>query len=206
MDTFHRGGQPQQYYDDYTHPMTGMPMQPPKPSAETIDQIDSYGAIIKDLTEAEKLLDKFELSLKNKIRNPDGKLVDKYADYKARITDQRVIQEFVDYVRSYANQNTHFSKYEYDQVSRILNMANYDLTKYMMLQGEKVPMSIRKKIIAEAMAIICASLHKANEGTTLRWSKGTFSDQSQAGIGGGGGMGKGILNKINPFNYVGGRK
>lgn len=144
------------------------------------DEIEHYGSIIKDLMDTNKDIVDFELRLIGCEIDENGKIAP-IPNVKPMM-DRNTAKEFMNIIRSVVNQNTHFSKFSEKTVYNVLMAANYRICKFLMFQGEKVPLRKRGNISFEAMNLLNASLHKANEGVILRWSKGSISEgfQSQA--------------------------
>ena len=162
----HRRYEPQYAEEDY--PLDRME----EPVYETQNLMEDFGSIIKDLTDTDDMLWKFELRLQGKAINDEGKIVKVREAYM----DERKINEFIDIIKSIVNQNTHFTKYGGRNVEAILAFASEEIPRWMMLQGEAIPRRNRAILNLMSMNLINESLHKANEGTILRWSKGTFSE------------------------------
>ena len=142
------------------------------------DEIENYGSIIKDLTDTEKFLQKYELRLVGKKLDDNGNAVDDVG-IKPRVKDERIAREFVEMIRSVANQNTHFSGFEKEDIYNSLNSLNYTMNRWLMFQGENIPLRYRGKLSMEAMNIAKASLHKANKALLLKWSKGSITEGQQ---------------------------
>jgi hypothetical protein len=138
------------------------------------DNIEAYGSIIKDLTDTEKLLEKFRLEVLGYELQLDGK-AKRVRDINI---DEDAMYDFINIVKSVVNQNTHFSRYEDGTVQNSLKAANYYINRHLMMQGSKIPLRYRAKISYEAMNLIQASLYKAHKGNILIWTKGTFGEQS----------------------------
>lgn len=138
------------------------------------DMSQAYGSIIKDLTDTDAILEKFELRLRGK-KIEQGKVVD---DSKATayITTDQAARDFVDIIRSQVNRHNDFSYYEKNEINPIILGANYTITRWLMLQGKQVPTRYRQKIAFEAMGLINSSLHKALNGRMLTWTKGSFQE------------------------------
>jgi hypothetical protein len=140
------------------------------------DQIESYGSIIKDLTDTNELLDRYELRLIGKKLNEEGDIV---KDKEPIIKNPDKAKEFVDMIRSVANQNTHFTWFDKGDILNTLNAFNYTVNRWLMFQGEDIPLRYRGKLSHESMNIIKASLHKAKDRTLLGWSKGSIKEGQQ---------------------------
>lgn len=155
----------------------GVPHLPPEEQqySRAYDQIENYGSIIKDLTDTEEMLLKWELQLTGKTFDEKGNIVDDERN-KPRIKDIQVAKELIALVRSIANQNTHFSGFEDKDVYHSLDALNYSLNRWMMFQGDKIPRLYRQKLSLEAMNICKASLMKANKALILQWSKGNIKE------------------------------
>lgn len=146
-----------------------------KHTTERFDNVETYGSIIHKLISPDKVLMDFEMRLIGK--EPDGKGGYKRSEtIKPKITDETVAREFVDIVRSFANDNINLSKLDDREVANYLMGLNYTLNRYLMLQGERVPTYYRQKISFEAMGIASASIHKAHEAHISVWSKGSLSE------------------------------
>jgi len=150
------------------------PNELPPQYSKDFDQIESYGSIIKELTDTEKLLDNYELSLTGKKKDENGKIV-KDKKLTPIIYNDQTAKEFVDMIRCVANQNTHFSDFEEKDIYNALNAMNYTMNRWMMFQGTKIPIRHRQKLSFEAMNIAKASLHKAKKFRILQWSKGQIT-------------------------------
>lgn len=162
-------------YENYGMPPVGAPPVAPR-YEENTDLVDSpRGSIIKDLTDTEAMLLNYELSLCGLMINEEGKIV-KNPEIDPRITDRRVAKEFVDTIRSIANQNTHFSGFEDKDVGNSLMALNYTINRWMMFQSGKIPRLYRQKLSLEAMNLTKASLMKARKALILQWSKGTIRE------------------------------
>jgi len=145
----------------------------------SVDQIKSYGGIISDLTDVEKVIEEFELRLQGKKRDKNGKIEDiQGALYKLH---EATAAHLSSMLRGISNQNTHFTKYDSQIIYEILWSLNYRSQYWMMMQGDKIPVHLRGKIGFEMMCIAKASLYKANEGVILRWTKGSFGEQFNMG-------------------------
>lgn len=138
------------------------------------DLIQHYGSIIKDLTDTETLLYKFELRLLGKGIDEQGNII----KLREPMMDEEKVRDFVDQVKSIVNQNTHFTRFNDKKMDAILQNAGSHIPRWMMQQGSAVPQKNRGAINFMALNLIIESLHKANEGTILRWSKGGFTDSS----------------------------
>ena len=139
------------------------------------DQVERYGSIIKDLTDTEKYLEEYELRLIGKTRDKDGKvIVDPLS--KAIIKDEQSARDFIELIRSVANQNTHYSGFDEKDVITSLMALNHTINRWMMFQHEKIPRLYRQKLAIEAMNIAKASLLKANKALILQWSKGNIKE------------------------------
>lgn len=160
---------PVQNYQDY---------MPPPEYDRNFDQIDQYGSIIKDLTAVDELLNRYELRLLGKKENDMGEVVTD-ENLKPMITDEQAAKEFVEMIRSVANQNTHFTGFEQGDILNSLNALNYTMNRWLMFQGEKIPKMYRQKLSLEAMNIAKASLHKAKRHLILSWSKGNIKEGQQ---------------------------
>ena len=145
----------------------------PKPY-EPSDQVEKYGSIIKDLMDTEELLKSMELRWLGKRMLKDG-TVEPIPNRKAYMSEDAA-QGLIDKVRSLVNQNTHYTKYDDRIVPNILWGANYHINRWLMRQGENVPLGYRSMISFECMALIMASLHKANNATILTFLKGSFQE------------------------------
>ena len=162
-----------QYPQDINYYQPGIPQNAP-PEYQNIDQIESYGSIIKDLTDTDKLLEDYELRLLGK-KKEDNRIVKDHT-VTPRIKDEQTAKDFIEIIRSIANQNTHFSGFEEAEIYKSLMALNYTMNRWMMFQREKIPRLYRQKISLEAMNIAKASLMKANKGLILQWSKGNIKE------------------------------
>ena len=159
-------------------PMYNVPQQMQPPAVDKdFDQIESYGSIIKDLTDTEKFLLAYELRLVGKMMVEGNEVTD--TSIKPVIKDREIAKYLVDMIRSVANQNTHFSGFESADVDNTLRAFNYTINRWLMLQGKKVPLRYRQKLSLEAMNICKASLHKALKHIILTWSKGNIREAQQ---------------------------
>lgn len=159
---------PQQHYE----PPLEQEIEPER------DAIDTYGSIIKDLTDTDKIMEDFELRLRGKKKSISGEIVD---DPKARVyikTDEAA-RDFVNIVKSIVNRHTDFSYYEEKEAYSIIEGAAVVIPEWLMNQGEIVPKGYRQKIGFEAMSYIKASCHKALNGRMLTWTKGAITEQNQ---------------------------
>jgi len=143
-------------------------------SNSQMDMVETYGGVIKELTDVDALLEHFELRLQGKYFE-DGEVKDR-KDAKFKLSESVAI-EIVDMIRSIVNQNTHFSKIPKNVVPSLIMSANVALTRFLMLKGKEVPIRYRNKVAFEAMNLIVASLYKSHEGTILTWTKGSFAEK-----------------------------
>lgn len=165
-----------QGYQPLDYPMPYGGEQIPPQYDRDFDQIESYGSIIKDLTDTEELLKNYELRLIGKKEDDDGKIVD---DKEPIIKNPDRAKEFVDMIRSVANQNTHFTWFDKNDILNTLNAFNYTMNRWLMFQADAIPLRYRGKLSHEAMNIAKASLHKAKDRTLLGWSKGSIKEGQQ---------------------------
>lgn len=183
----------QQYAEVETpipYPIPGQQPGLPPDFDRDYDQVERYGSIIKDLTDTEKLLKDYELRLMGMKLDDNDEIV-KDTSIEPRIKDIQTAKDFVEAIRSVANQNTHFTGYKENDILNSLNVFNYTMTRWMMFQGENIPLRYRQKMCMEAMNIIKASLHKAKNALIAKWSKGSISEEqhvSNNNQGGGTGM------------------
>lgn len=165
---------------------------------ESRNVMQEYGSIIKELTDTEKIVKDFELRLRGKRIDEEGKIV-KLDDTESYIKSDRAARDFIDIIRSLVNRHNDFSYYEENDAYAIIQGANYTITRWLMLQGDEVPLRYRFKISFEAMSLISASMHKAMKGRMLVWTKGSFkegmnhSDNNQQQ------QGKGFMEMMWPF-------
>lgn len=131
-----------------------------------------YGSIIKDLTDTDDMLLKFELRLLGKGENKDGEIITIRKPY---MTAEKA-RDLIDQIRSIVNQNTHFTKFDKHNVEAILTIAASEIPRWLMRQGNDVPRKHRSTINFIAFNLIIESLYKANDGTILRWTKGSFRE------------------------------
>ena len=142
------------------------------------DMVEQYGSIIKDLTDTEQFLYQYELRLcglkidDNGREVPDDKL-------KTLIKNRQTAKDFVEMIRSIANQNTHFTGFKERDINNALNSLNYTMNRWLMFQGETIPLRYREKLSMEAMNIAKASLHKALGALMAKWSKGQIQEGQQ---------------------------
>lgn len=139
------------------------------------DATEQYGSIIKDLTDTEKILLDFELSIQGKTINEEGKII-KLPNITPYIQNENTAREFVDLVRSFVNRHNDFSFYSEAEINDYVQGANVIISRWLMFQSSEVPLRYRQKIAFQGMALINASLHKANGGKMLVWTKGTFRE------------------------------
>lgn len=171
-----------QYSDGYMDQQNQFPTQPPMqdqmmPYSPRQDLVDTYGSIIKDLTDTDKLLDEFELRLRGKVRTEQGKVVDDPAG-TAYIKTDRAARDFVNIVKSIVNRHTDFSFYEVKEGYALIDGACKLIPEWLMYQGGDVPKGYRVKIGFEALSLIKASVHKAINGRMLTWTKGAINEQA----------------------------
>jgi len=159
------------------------------------DLTDRFGSIIKDLTDTEMFLREYELRLMGKKENERGDIVDD-GNVVPIIKSEKTAREFVDMIRSVANQNTHFTGFESGDVYNSLNALNYTMNRWLMFQAGNVPLRYRQKLSLEAMNIAKASLHKAKKHLILTWSKGNIREGQQ--ITHSDGEKKGFMNFLFP--------
>ena len=137
------------------------------------DQIESYGGIIRDLTDVKKLIDEFELKLQGK--KLEGNKIVEVKDPVYKLSEFTATQ-LGSLLRSIANQNTHFTLFEPANVRNTLVNFNYTINLLMLRQGDKIPLGVRQKISFEMICIAQASLQKAASATILKWTKGSFNE------------------------------
>ena len=145
---------------------------------EYLETVNDYGSIIKDLTETDILLETFELRLRGKTKNDKGE-VTTIPGAECYIKTDQAARDYVNLIRSVVNRHNDFSYYEASEGYSLIAGANYQINRWLMLQGDVIPTRYRSKISFEAMALISASVHKAMEGRILRWTKGTFGENRQ---------------------------
>lgn len=141
------------------------------------DAIDTYGSIIKDLTDTDKIMEAFELRLRGKKKALNGQIVDDPSG-TAYIKDDKAARDFVNIVRSIVNRHTDFSFYDEKEAYGVIDGASTIIPEWLMMAGETVPKDYRIKIGFEAMSYIKASCHKAMNGRMLTWTKGAISEQN----------------------------
>lgn len=139
------------------------------------DATEQYGSIIKDLTDTEKILLDFELSIQGKYIDNEGNIT-KRPNVTPYIENENTAREFVDLVRSFVNRHNDFSYYSENEINDYIQGANVIISRWLMFQSSEVPLRYRQKIAFQGMALINASLHKANGGKMLVWTKGTFRE------------------------------
>lgn len=139
------------------------------------DATEQYGSIIKDLTDTEKILLDFELSIQGKYINKDGDIVLR-PNIEPYIKNENSAREFVDIIRSFVNRHNDFSFYSENEIYDYIQGANVIISRWLMFQSSDVPLRYRQKIAFQGMALINASLHKASGGKMLVWTKGTFRE------------------------------
>ena len=145
------------------------------PRYESKDMPEKYGSIIKDLTDTDDMLRKFEARLRGKIVKDNGD-IDIDSSQTAYIKTDQAARDYIDLIRSIVNRHNDFSYYEPNEAFAIVEGAAATLNRWLMLQGKDVPTRYRAKIAFEGMALISASLHKAMNGRILVWTKGTFKE------------------------------
>jgi len=162
-----------QYESQYSVPGGVYPPQDLR--QDYLETVEQYGSIIKDLTDTEKLLEDFELRLRAKRKSATGEVeVIPYSE--AYIKTDQAARDYVNLLRSIVNRHNDFSFYELKEGYALIDGANYQINRWLLLQGEDIPTRYRCKISFEGMALISASMHKAMEGRMLRWTKGTFGE------------------------------
>jgi len=184
-------------YQPIASPMPYGEQQLPPQYDKDFDQIESYGSIIKDLTDTEELLRKYELRLIGKKENEEGDIED---DKEPIIKNPDKAKEFVDMIRSVANQNTHFTWFDKNDILNTLNAFNYTMNRWLMFQAEDIPLRYRGKLSHEAMNLAKASLHKSKDSVMLKWSKGSISEGQQIS------RQPEKKSGFNPFNIFGRKK
>lgn len=163
----------------------GQPLPQPAQYDRDFDQIESYGSIIKEITDTEAFLKAYELRLVGKVEDDSGNMV-RDKSITPMINNDQTAKEFVDMIRSIANQNTHFTWFNNADILNSLNAMNYTMNRWLMFQRDIIPLRYRQKLAFEAMNIAKASLHKAKDRTLLGWSKGNIKEGQQITQGGGG--------------------
>ena len=154
-------------------PDNGLPYdQRYQPSAQ--DMVEKYGGVIRDLTDTESMLLAYEWKLQGKRLNKTTQLVEDIVGLNKSMDEAKAI-EFVDLIRSIVNQNTHFTNFNETIINNLQASSNYTINRWLMFQGEKVPLRYRGKISFEAMNMITESLYKSLGGTILDWTKGSFT-------------------------------
>lgn len=187
--------QPQQQAQ-YEPQGLGQPPMAPTSDYEYQDLPESYGSIIKELTSTDKIVEDFELRLRGKVMNKDGTVKDDPAQ-EAYIKSDRAARDFVNIIRSHVNLHVDFSYFEAKEIQTRIWGANINITRWLMLQGSDVPTRYRAKIAFEAMNLIDASYHKAQDGKMLKWTKGSFREGRNMNEMPG--KNKGIWDYIFPF-------
>jgi len=139
-----------------------------------MDMAREYGAIVKDLTDPEELLHRFELRLRGRKIDKEGKEVQD--PLRTQILPDDIAAQFVDFIRSTVNLNTHYTAYTEDEIRDILVGNAQVIIWWQVMQAEKFPLYVRLKLLFEALNLISSSLHKAGDSTILKWSKGSFQD------------------------------
>lgn len=164
-----------QQYNPEQYPPYPAGMQPQDIRQDYLETVDQYGSIIKDLTDTDKILDEFELRLRAKKRNATGE-IEEIKDAESYIQTDQAARDYVNLLRSIVNRHNDFSFYEMPEGYSLITGANYQINRWLLLQGKDIPTRYRCKISFEGMALISASIHKAMEGRMLRWTKGTFGE------------------------------
>ena len=168
----------------FNQPALNQPIQQPPPPLlmpdyePQKDVIETYGGIIKDLTDTDKLLEDFELRLRGKKKDETGKIV-KDESATAYIKTDQAARDFVNLIRGVVNRHTDFSYYSSNEAAEIIHGACTIIPEWLMYQRDNVPKDYRLKIGFEAMSFIKASCCKAEDGRMLKWSKGAISENSQ---------------------------
>jgi len=182
------------------------PQQIPQGNAQEYgqqDTIQNYGSIIKDLTETDEMLNMYELKLRGKKKDASGNIIEDTCGEQRMKTD-RAARDFVDLLRSIVNRHNDFSYYDAKTAYALLGHLNYTICRWLMFQGEEVPLRYRFKISTEAMNMANASVFKAVDGKMLHWTKGTFSEGMQRQDGGEKrGIMDMIFNRRKKTNYGG---
>lgn len=160
------------------------------------DLPQSYGSIIKELTDTAKIVDDFELRLRGKTRDKKGEVVDDPRQ-EAYIKSDKVARDFTNILRSHVNLHVDFSYFDAKEVASRTNGAILNITRWLMLQGDDIPQRYRHKISHEALNLIDASYHKALEGKMLKWTKGSFREGRN--VNEMQGNNKGFMDYIFPF-------
>ncbi len=142
----------------------------------SVDQMDQYGSIIKDLTDTHSLLEQMRLDILGR-KMVDGK--EMQVKSRKNSIDPAAAYEFVRLIKAIVNQNTHFSRFDGQTIQQILKAVNYHSNRFLMLQGGRVPLRYRANMATEAMLLVTGSVYKASDGTILRWTKGSFADNRQ---------------------------
>jgi len=154
----------------------GPGFQQQEPQYEQDNIIQDYGSIIKDLTDTDKMLTAFEMRLLGLGYDPEDK--NKIIKFREPLMEAELVRDFLDQIRSIVNQNTHFTYYDKTNVENILFIAGYQLPRWLMMQGNGIARKHRGTINFMAMNLIMESLHKANDGKILKWTKGSFREGS----------------------------
>jgi len=161
----------------YPDPMQDIFMDPGQMYAPSRDLIKEYGSIIKDLTDTDKLMEAFELRLRAKVKDENGKIVEDKNGI-AYVKTDKAAREFVDFMRSVVNRHTDFSYYDSKDSEAIVKGFAQEMAWWLAARGKDIPLHYRGKILIEAGAYMFASLRKAENGTMLKWSKGAISESS----------------------------
>jgi len=142
---------------------------------QTNDLSEQYGSIIKDLTDTDLILETFELRLMGRFKDKDGK-IKPIKGVEPYIKNESAAKEFADMVRGFVNRHNDFSYYNDVEINDYMMGSITVINRWLMLQGSDVPLRYREKISFQALCLINASLHKANGGKMLVWTKGTFRE------------------------------
>lgn len=159
------------------------PMQShmPQPLYEPKDVIEQYGSVVKEIFDTEKLLRAYYASLRGrKIDEQEKEVLDE--DAEVYIKTERAAKEFIQLVKSKVNKHIDFSYFTENEANDRIIGSIKEINRWLMLQGEEVPLRYRSKIAAEAMALIDASYHKSTNGRMLLWTKSTISLQEGLNI------------------------
>jgi len=142
---------------------------------EAIDSAERYGSIIKDLIATEVILEKYELQLRGKKKDSEGKIMDD-PTAEPYIKTDRAAREYVNLLKSMVNTHNDMTYYEPDEAGDIMDGAIRLIPWWLMLQGDDIPTRYRRKIGWEGLSLINASLHKAINGRMLVFLKGSFRE------------------------------
>lgn len=149
---------------------------------ESKDMIQTYGSIILELFQIEKELLVFEARLRAKTIDVQGNIVDDPKGIAYVRTDQAA-RDFMDIIKSKVNKHIDFSYYTEDEANSRICGASALINRWLMMQGEDVPLRYRRKLADQAMSLIDASYHKATNGRMMIALRGIYKEGTQNNAG-----------------------